>query len=196
MSLVNITFAGNKIPVRLPNNKGWVYATVSPEDHAALSAPEMRWRMGSSGYPMFVKRVNKELTTVWMHKIVGQGPATHINGDRLDCRRENLIPSARKSPFELKTPESVWDTVEEFDWNDRDLRLYTGFANVSYDEGKTFSGQVVHGIPHGFGTLYEPVPRKQSSGNWVEGQLKLGMVTEFEYMPRADGRVKHIQLIK
>jgi hypothetical protein len=193
---VNITLAGNKIPVRLANNKGWVYATVSPEDHAALSGPDMRWRMGSSGYPMFVRRVNKELTTIWMHKIVGRGPSTHVNGDRLDCRRENLVPSGRKSPFELKTPESVWDTVEDFDWNDRDLRLYTGFANIEYDDGKTFSGQVVNGIPHGFGTLYEPGPRKQSSGNWVDGKMKLGMVTEFEFLPRANGRVKHIQLIK
>ena len=188
---------GNKIPVRLANNQGWVEATVSPEDYADLSKPDMRWRMGSSGYPMFVKRVNKELTTVWMHKLVGRGPSTHINGNRLDCRRENLIPSARKSPFELKTPESLWDNVEDYDWNDRDLRFYTGFANITYDQGKTYSGQVVHGIPHGFGTLCEPGPGKKSSGNWVDGQLKIGMVTEHECLPRCPfGRVKRIQLIK
>lgn len=185
----------NKIPVRLANNQGWVEAIVSPEDYPDLTKPDMRWRMGSSGYPMFVKRVNKELTTVWMHKLVGRGPSTHINGNRLDCRRENLIPSARKSPFELKTPESLWDTVEDFDWNDRDLRFYTGFANITYDQGKTYSGQVVHGIPHGFGTLCEPY--KKSTGNWVEGHMKLGMVTEHECLPRSShGRVKRIQLIK
>lgn len=194
--MVNINSSGNKIPVRLANNQGWTEATVSPEDHADLMKPEMRWRMGSSGYPMFVKRVNKELTTVWMHKLVGKGPSTHINGDRLDCRRENLIPSARKSPFELRTPESLWDTVEDFDWNDRDLRYYTGFANIAYDQGKSYSGQVVHGLPHGFGTLCEPAVRKKSTGNWVEGSMKLGMVTEHEFFPRSDGRVKRIQLIK
>lgn len=193
---MNITSSGNKIPVRLPNNKGWVQAIVSPEDYPDLIAPDMRWRMGSSGYPMFVKRVNKELTTIWMHKLVGKGPSTHINGNRLDCRRENLIPSARKSPFELRTPESVWDTVEDFEWCDRDLHYYTGFANVSYDNGKMYSGQVVHGIPHGFGTLVEPEVHKKSSGNWVDGHMKLGMVTEHEFFPRADGRVKRISLIK
>lgn len=188
----------NKIPVRLPNNKGWVYATVSPEDLPNLSVPGMRWRLGSSGYPMFVNRVNKELITVWMHKMVAGGPATHINGDRLDCRRENLIPSARKSPFEIKTPESLWDSVEEFDWGDRDLRFYTGLARVTYDEGKSFSGQVVHGIPHGYGNLYEPRTCRHTSGMWVEGVMKKGMVLEHEYMPRVDlceRRVKHIQLI-
>ena len=182
--------------MRLANNQGWVEAVVSPEDHADLTKPDMRWRMGSSGYPMFVKRVNKQLITIWMHKLVGKGPSTHINGDRLDCRRENLVPSSRKSPFELKTPESLWDRVEDFDWNDRDLRYFTGFANITYDEGKTYSGQVVHGLPHGFGTLREPRGHKESSGNWIEGHLKLGMVTEREFFPRSDGRVKHIQLIK
>ena len=189
---------GNKIPVRLPNNQGWTEATVSPEDLPALTAPEMRWRLGSSGYPMFVRRVNKELTTVWMHKLVAGGPSTHINGDRLDCRRENLVPSCRKSPFQLRTPESAWDSVEEFEWGDRDLRFYTGFASVTYDEGKRYSGQVVHGIPHGFGCLIEPVTGKQSSGNWVEGSLRKGMVVEYEHLPRAEWserRVKHIQLI-
>ena len=189
---------GNKIPVRLPNNQGWAEAIVSPDDHAALSAPDMRWRLGSSGYPMFVRRVNKELTTVWMHKLVAGGPSTHINGDRLDCRRENLVASCRKSPFEIRTPESVWDSVEEFNGDDRDLRFYTGFASIRYEEGKSYSGQVVHGIPHGFGSLLEPDTNKHSSGNWVEGQLKKGMVVEYEYSPRvpwSDRRVKHIQII-
>lgn len=186
----------NKIPVRLPRNQGWVEATVSPEDYPTLTSPEMRWRVGSSGYPMYVKRVNKELTTVWMHKIVFGGPATHLNGDRLDCRRENLVESPRKSQFEIKTPAAVYDRVEEFEGSDKDLRVYSGFANISYDQ-KTFSGQVVFGIPHGFGILMEP--HKTSSGNWINGEMKLGMVVEYEYLPgcmcAGPRRVKHIQLI-
>lgn len=196
--LVNITMEGNKIRVRLPNNQGFVEAVVSPEDLPALTAPGMNWRLGSSGYPMFVRRVNKELTTVWMHKLVVGGPATHINGNRLDCRRENLVPSCRKSPFQIKTPDSVWDSVEEFEGGDRDLRFYTGFASVKYDLGKVYSGQVVHGRPHGFGSLIEPVDGKHSSGNWVDGSLRKGMVVEYEYSPRvnwSERRVKHIQLI-
>lgn len=195
---------GNKIPVRLPRNKGWVYATCSPEDYPALISKDMPWRLGSSGYPMFVKRVNKQLTTVWMHKMVLGGPASHINGDRLDCRRENLVASGRKRPFEIKTPESTWDTVEEFESGDRDLRFYSGFANVHYEKGKFYSGQVVHGVPHGFGNLYEPAEGKHSSGNWACGQMKKGMVVEYEYLPAcmcnvfagcSKRRVKHIQLI-
>jgi hypothetical protein len=204
MSLVKITPTDNKIPVRLPNNKGWTFATVSPEDYPSLTVPGMRWRLGSSGYPMFVRRVNKELTTIWMHKLVLGGPATHINGDRLDCRRENLVVSGRKAPFEISTPESTWDTVEEFDGGDRDLRFYSGFANIRYDNGKFFSGQVIHGIPHGFGNLYEPEPGKHSSGNWVDGKMVKGMVVEYDYLPNcmcnvfagcSRRRVKHIQLI-
>lgn len=192
------------IPVRLPNNRGWTEAIVSPEDYASLTLPGMRWRLGSSNYPMFVKRINKELTTIWMHKLIMGGPATHINGDRLDCRRENLIVSSRKPAFEIKTPESAWDTVEEFDWGDRDLRFYTGFANIHYEKGKFFSGQVSHGVPHGFGGLYEPELCRHSNGNWVNGHMKKGMVVEYEYLPScmctviggcSRRRVKHINLI-
>lgn len=194
----------HKIPVRLPNNGGYVYATVSPEDYTDLSKPDMRWRMGSSGYPMYVKRVNKQLTTIWMHKLVAGGPATHVNGDRLDCRRENLVESARKSRFEIKTPESTWDSVEEFEWGDRDLRYYSGFANVHYEKGKFYSGQVVYGIPHGFGNLYEPEACKHTSGDWINGEMKKGMVVEYEYLPNCmcnvfagcpGRRVRNIQLI-
>lgn len=202
--LVNITMASYKIPVRLPNNQGYTNATVSPEDFAELSKPEMRWRMGSSGYPMYVKRINKELTTIWMHKLVAGGPATHINGDRLDCRRENLVESARKSPFEIKTPDALYDQVEEFEGGGRDLRFYSGFANVQYEKGKFYSGQVVYGVPHGFGNLYEADQRKHTSGNWVNGNMVKGMVVEYEYMPNcmctliagcSTRRVRHIQLI-
>lgn len=194
----------NKIPVRLPNNKGWVEATVDAEDYPALSLPGMRWRLGSSGYPMFVRRVNKELTTIWMHKLVAGVPATHVNGDRLDCRRSNLMPSGRKPAFEIKTPESAWDSVEEFDGGDRDLRFYSGFANISYERGKFFSGQVASGIPHGFGNLYEAECGKHSSGQWVNGSMVKGMVVHYEYLPNcmcnvfagcSGRRVKHIQLI-
>lgn len=195
---------GNKIPVRLPNNKGWTDAAVSPEDYPGLTLPGMRWRLGSSGYPMFVRRVNKELTTIWMHKLVAGGPATHINGNRLDCRRENLIASSRKPAFKIEAPASTWDSVEEFEGGDRDLRFYSGFANVHYDGGKFFSGQVVHGIPHGFGNLYEPDSCKHSSGNWTSGKMVKGMVVEYDYLPAcmcnvfagcSKRRVKHIQLI-
>lgn len=194
----------NKIPVRLPKNKGYTEATVSPEDYTALTQAGMRWRVGASGYPMYVKRVNKELTTVWMHKLVAGGPATHVNGDRLDCRRENLVESARKPRFEIKTPKAAYDAVEEYEWDDRDLRFYSGFANVHYEKGKFYSGQVVHGIPHGFGNLYEPKECKHTSGNWVSGEMKKGMVVEYEYLPNcmcnvfagcSTRRVKHIQLI-
>lgn len=192
----------NKIPVRLPNNRGFTEAIVSPEDYPTLV--NMSWRLGSSGYPMFVKRVNSELITVWMHKLVLGAPATHINGDRLDCRRENLIASGRKPAFEIKTPESTWDSVEEFSGDDRDLRFYSGFANIHYEKGKFFSGQVVHGIPHGFGNLYEPEKARHTSGNWREGVMKKGMVVEYDYLPNcmcnvfagcSRRRVKHIQLI-
>lgn len=194
----------NKIPVRLPKNAGWVQATVSPEDYPNLSKPDMRWRLGSSGYPMYVKRINKQLTTIWMHKLVAGGPSTHVNGDRLDCRRENLVDSARKSRFEIKTPNAAWDRTEEFDWCDRDLRYYSGFANISYSHGKFYSGQVVYGIPNGFGNLYEPALGRHTSGEWVGGNVVKGMTVEHEYLPSCmcnviggcpQRRVKHIHLI-
>jgi hypothetical protein len=194
----------NKIAVRLPNNGGIAHATVSPEDYPLLTRPDMRWRLGSSGYPMYVKRVNKQLTTIWMHKLVRGGPATHINGDRLDCRRQNLVDSARKPRFEIQAPEALYDGVEEFQGGDRDLNYYSGFANVHYSKGKFYSGQVVYGVPHGFGSLYEPEERKHSSGEWISGKMTKGMVVEYEYLPNcmcnvfagcSVRRVKHIQLI-
>lgn len=196
--------ASYKIPVRLPKHQGEVDAIVSPEDYTELSKPGMPWRMGSSGYPMYVKRVNKVLTTIWMHKLVAGGPASHVNGDRLDCRRENLRPSCRKPAFEIKSPYSINDELHEFSGGDRDLPFYSGFATIQYESGKVYSGQVLHGIPHGFGGLYEPQVCKHTNGDWVNGVMTRGMVVEYEYLPNCMctvfggcpvRRVKHLQLI-
>jgi hypothetical protein len=203
MSVVNITPEDYKIlEVRKPNNAGMVHAMVSSRDYIDLAG--MPWRLCASGYPMYVKRVGGKSTTIWMHKLVHGGPATHINGNRLDCRRENLVDSYRKNQFEIKTPDAVYDRIEEFQGGDRDLRFYSGFAHIHYEKGKFYSGQVVYGIPHGFGHLYEPANCKHSSGEWLEGKMTKGMVVEYEFLPECmcnvfagcpTRRVRHIQLI-
>ena len=85
------------VPVCLPKKAGTVFARVSPEDYQKVVNASSKWRLCSSGYPIFVKRDKTTFETTYMHKLVFGDSAKHINGDRLDNRRENLVKSSRKS---------------------------------------------------------------------------------------------------
>jgi len=87
-----------EVPVALPNKTGFKMAWVSPEDFEVVVSCSTRWRLCSSGYPISVKRVGGKFVTTYMHKLIYGGTAKHINGNRLDNRRGNLIGSKKKPP--------------------------------------------------------------------------------------------------
>lgn len=109
MSIIVVT----EIPVYLPHKQGSLMAKVSTEDYDKVIQVSTRWRRSSSGYPIAVKRENGKVQTTYLHKVIFGDTARHVNGDRLDNTRENLVPSSRgqkrkRTVVEVKIdPDSV-----------------------------------------------------------------------------------------
>ena len=180
------------VPVKLPNKNGHVYAKVSNEDYENVTKASTNWRLCSSGYPLFVQRNGSRFETTYMHKFIFGGSARHLNGDRLDNRKENLISSGRKQrsappkntdDFVIKRPKVIADEITMFDSVESSLKDYTGYANINYDHKKLFSGEVRRGIPHGYGCLYEQSSQQESRGVWKSGKMLIGSVTKFKDLP-------------
>ena len=81
------------VPVALPRKQGYAYAKMDNGDYDELI--KHKWRLSSSGYALFVKREGQAFNSNYMHKMIYGETCSHKNGDRLDNRRENLIPSVR-----------------------------------------------------------------------------------------------------
>lgn len=188
------------VPVSLPKKNGTVFAKVSPDDYATIMNASNKWRLCYSGYPIFVKRKNDTFTTTYMHKLIHGGSAKHINGDRLDNRRENLMDSPRGSPaprkrkmgecseedFKIYTPRFLTTETCSFRHNDQDLKHYEGFACIRYPRNKVYKGDVCNGMPHGYGHLYEEEYNIESCGMWRNGSMHRGMVLNFKESSRCE----------
>lgn len=183
------------VPVKLPNKNGHVYAKVSNDDYENVTKASTNWRLCSSGYPLFVQRNGPKFETTYMHKFIFGESARHLNGDRLDNRKENLVPSVRKQrskgpkgsmddeDFIIKKPKVIADEFVMFDSVESTLKDYSGYANINYDHKKLFSGEVRRGIPHGYGCLYEQSSQQESRGVWKAGKMMTGSVTKFKDLP-------------
>lgn len=189
------------VPVALPNNNGYTYAKVSPEDYEIINKPEFKWRRSATGFALFVKRNGDDFVSTYMHIMVHGSHARHVNGDRLDNRRTNLV-TGRSPPvvrtrkrerdedledeeFVLHTPRVVAADMYKFHYKDEDLKNYTGFGEIEYKSGeKIYSGEICDGRPHGYGHLYETTLSTQSCGNWVRGRMMEGMVLVYKDLPQ------------
>lgn len=186
-----------EIPVKLPNFQGYTYAKISTEDYANVTSTSTSWRLCSSGYPLHVKRSGNKFETIYLHRLIHGSPAKHVNGDRLDNRRTNLVTSARltskkrsvdhiseEDEFDLHTPRVISEEISIFHSDDNDLKQFTGYGRVSYHEdNKIYSGELVDGRPHGHGCLYEQQTQQQSSGEWKSGRMMNGMVVKYKDLP-------------
>lgn len=71
------------------------YALVSIEDYSRKEIAGVKWSIHSAGYAYRIKTVKGKKEMIYLHREVlglgpGQGIVDHINGNRLDCRIENL----------------------------------------------------------------------------------------------------------
>lgn len=126
------------IPVSLPKKGGWVHAKVSSEDYEMLNEISSKWRTCSSGYPIFVTRKNGVFCTTYMHKLIYGDTARHVNGDRLDNRRENLIKSVRGPPAprkSKKTDSHLFIVQTEDEPSDTDSEIEYQIELMTYGPG-------------------------------------------------------------
>lgn len=77
------------IPVKDGDNT--IQTTIDASDEERVRAISSSWRLSSTGYVLAVKRSDGKMVTTYLHKAIAGGKAKHINGDRLDNRRSNLL---------------------------------------------------------------------------------------------------------
>ena len=173
------------VQVVLPNKQGYAYAKVCDEDYLQVVGISPKWRKSSSGYAIHVYPTGE---TVYMHKLIHGGPAKHLNGDRLDNRRENLCNTIkkRKTEFTIQEPETKLhiDQFNTYKSTDPVLACVNGFCKVEFPKGKYYVGNVEGGIPHGYGTMFKREPPYEIDGMWERGSIQTGLMKNMEYVPR------------
>lgn len=88
----NSTESHVNIPVKLSKNAGTVFAMISPEDHQKIVEVSPCWRLNAAGYVITVKRADGKFNTTFMHKLVLGKSGRHLDGNRLNNTRSNLVP--------------------------------------------------------------------------------------------------------
>lgn len=177
--LLNMSYC--EIPVKVPKTETQIMTSVSPEDYSLLKSIAPVWRMNSAGYVICSKRSDGRYRLVYMHRMVAGGPAKHLNGDRLDNRRENLIPTKPRRPFiqltplDLRSAHPIGDAVQTVE--DAIITEPIGkYCTISFSDEKLYSGEVHNCLPHGFGTLLE---KNRSCFGWfMHGTFKSGCVLD------------------
>lgn len=188
--LANMSYC--EIPVKMSKSETQCMTIVSPADYDHLVSIAPVWRMSNRGYVISSARKEGKYRLVYMHRVVAGETSKHLNGDRLDNRRENLIPAKPRRPFielsplDLKSAHPLMDfsgTAEqalEFDPTGR-------YETIRYAGEKVYSGETHHGLPHGLGTLVE---RNRTTFGWfLYGQFKSGCVVDH---PVVCNRLQHL----
>lgn len=170
-----------EIPVKLPKSNSESITLVSPEDYNRLLRISENWRVNTRGYVVTSCRPNGKYRLTYMHKEVAGHTATHLNGDRLDNRRANLVPSKPRSspPIVVTRPPMLDHIYEAADLTRPDSDSY---QTIKYSNGKVYSGEIHNGIPHGLGTLLEY--NRSTFGWFLYGQFRSGIVLDHPHVPQ------------
>jgi len=170
-SIANTSFC--TIPVQVPKSDTQVQALVSPEDYEMLVGFTPMWRLSGNGYVVSGKRVNGKNVLRYMHKLILNESATHINKNKLDNRRVNLQPLQTVDPEEGITIHSI-NPLMDFVHTSVDVPQESTYCTIRYHDDMIYRGEIHQYKPHGFGTLEER--NKTSLGWWMQGNFKHGLV--------------------
>lgn len=158
------------------NNKT-MQAKVDMLDYRLVTDKQYRWRLHSSGYAVS----SKGKKSTFMHSLIFGAMASHINGDRLDNRRSNLVTSKRSKvradeEIEIRGPRAL----HEYSSKDKWLIMEMGKAVVRYDDEKIYTGSLQYGIPHGPGVLTSESPSYDIVGMWKRGKIDTGLQINYK----------------
>lgn len=156
---------------------------VSPEDRHL--AEERSWRISSSGYVVSSSRKEGKYKLLYLHKLIKGSSARHVNSNRLDNRRSNLVNTHnRKRAFDMDQEELEIHTVApilDHTMLPQESPCDADHVTVKYGNNKVYRGAFANHKPHGHGELYEE--NKSSLGLWKEGILVWGVVVVFKKLP-------------
>lgn len=177
--------------VRMPFTEAYSFPSmngtkivVSPEDKHL--ADNYKWRISNSGYVVSSVRRQGEYRLTYLHKLVAGTTAKHINANRLDNRRTNLVETkSRKRVFDQDFKIHTVAPILDHTLIPSQAPRQSGHDTVRYDNGKLYRGSFLNYKPHGFGMLLEDNDEctKTSTGKWENGILKWGIVVVFKQIP-------------
>jgi hypothetical protein len=164
------------IPVKIPKQAETTTTIVNQEDYDHLVKISPVWRLNNRGYVVASTRQEKVYQLKYMHKEIAGHTATHVNGDKLDNRRDNL---ARSFPRGFQSCPPLHDYL--YLPGDEQRPKESSHQTIDYSNGKIYSGEIHNGIPHGFGTLREN--RKTTLGWFMYGKFTTGLVMSHPPIP-------------
>lgn len=168
---------------------------ISPEDRELVESVSNRWRVSSSGYVVSSTRKDKKYHLLYLHKLVAGGSAKHINSNRMDNRRINLVQTKprvpKKRPFEMDTNDIDFEISTVGPFLDHVLKPSevpenARQATVDYGNNKVYRGSYSKSRPHGYGSLYEISDmgqKKATIGLWKNGYIESGITIVFKPVP-------------
>lgn len=189
-----------QIPVRLPRDVQEVNALISCEDYDKITAISRVWHLSTKGYVISSKRIGGKQKVTFLHRVVRDVPSMHLNGDKLDNRRENVVPTNRKTVKNRRCPEEdelIIQTISpllDFTTSPDSTPFESKHCSIRYPHGMNYSGEIHQYRPHGFGTLTEQ--NKISLGWWLRGEFRSGIVMYLKPIPKRLKSMSPIPQIK